>query len=64
MIEVTRQAIGYLVLAAMDSKTRDVESVLFDAAFKTMATCFSGPVTDQRASLLATRNEGSAKLNG
>ncbi|SFS27738.1 hypothetical protein, partial [Pseudomonas sp. NFACC42-2] len=30
MIEVTRQAIGYLVLAAMDSKTRDVESVLSD----------------------------------
>ncbi|MBD8195225.1 RHS repeat domain-containing protein, partial [Pseudomonas fluorescens] len=30
MINATSQAIGYLVLAAMDSKTRDVESVLSD----------------------------------
>ncbi len=30
MIEVTSQTIGYLVLAAMDSKTRDVESVISD----------------------------------
>ncbi|MBE8593745.1 type IV secretion protein Rhs, partial [Pseudomonas sp. MAFF 301449] len=30
MISATSQAIGYLVLAAMDSKTRDVESVLSD----------------------------------
>ncbi|WLH70835.1 hypothetical protein PSH59_12210 [Pseudomonas sp. FP2309] len=30
MINGTSQAIGFLVLAAMDSKTRDVESVLSD----------------------------------
>ncbi|KMT53021.1 RHS repeat-associated core domain-containing protein [Pseudomonas fildesensis] len=30
MIEVTSQTIGYLVLAAMDSKARDVESVISD----------------------------------
>ncbi|AZF31410.1 Rhs-family protein [Pseudomonas sp. R4-35-07] len=30
MIEATGRAIGFLVLAAMDSKTRDVESVLSD----------------------------------
>ncbi|QRR30587.1 RHS domain-containing protein [Pseudomonas simiae] len=30
MIEVTSQTIGYLVLATLDSKTRDVESVISD----------------------------------
>ncbi|MGY2415065.1 type IV secretion protein Rhs, partial [Pseudomonas pergaminensis] len=30
MIEVTSQTIGFLVLAALDSKTRDVESVISD----------------------------------
>ncbi|KTC38408.1 hypothetical protein AO260_08805, partial [Pseudomonas sp. ABAC21] len=30
MINPTSQAIGFLVLAAMDAKTRDVESVLGD----------------------------------
>ena len=30
MIDATSQAIGFLVLAAMDAKTRDVESILSD----------------------------------